>query len=121
MAAHCLPLQADKFARVDCFLADFSDFGPEIFCAAPGVGVISTVPARAEAVAPYAGMSGTSMASPIVCGALATLLSHDRAYMGLPRVVRRAQWAAAKLAASLQPVGLSPLYVGGGVSRAWPI
>jgi len=121
MAAHATPLQADKFAPGGLFLADFSNLGPEIICAAPGVGIISTVPARAEVVAPYASKSGTSMASPIVCAAVATLLSHDRAYLGLPRGVRRAQRAAATLAASLQPVELSPLYVGGGLSRAWPI
>ncbi|WP_049923510.1 S8 family serine peptidase [Halopiger djelfimassiliensis] len=47
-------------------LARFSNTGPEIDVAAPGVGVLSTVPNGG-----YDNMSGTSMASPAVAGVAA--------------------------------------------------
>lgn len=54
------------------YLAGFSNTGPQIDVAAPGVGIVSTVPGGAFAV-----MSGTSMAAPVVTGLAAALLSAD--------------------------------------------
>ena len=51
-------------------LAGFSSTGPEVDVAAPGVNTLSTVP-RDD----YAQFSGTSMASPHVAGAAASLIS----------------------------------------------
>jgi subtilisin family serine protease len=122
-AAHSLPIlptQLDRIAPNGLFVADFSNIGWQTSCTAPGVGIISTVPSRPEVVAPYAAANGTSMATPIVCASLATVLSQDANYRALPSRVERTQWASAVLFALLRPLGLSPIYVGGGLVQAWP-
>jgi subtilisin len=59
---------------VDDTLADFSNWGPEVDIAAPGVCIMSTFPIeRGE----YGTISGTSMASPHAAGALALLASKN--------------------------------------------
>jgi subtilisin family serine protease len=60
-----------KVTQDGFFSAKFTCFGPEIDVAAPGVGIVSSVPEDT-----YAAWDGTSMASPHVCGLAALMLAH---------------------------------------------
>jgi subtilisin len=116
LAAGRVPEDAAKFGVENLYLANFSCFGPEITCGAPGVGIISTVPARFSLVAPYASMDGTSMASPSACGALAALLAVNADYRALPRDETRAQMARMLIQQHCRDIGLQAEFQGKGVA-----
>ena len=115
--AYRVPAALDRFGCDQLYLANFSAFGEAVDCAAPGVGVISTVPARFGLTAPYLAMDGTSAASPAVCGILATILSNRDDYKSLPRDEKRAALARQILEQSCQSIGLQPQYEGLGMPR----
>lgn len=110
-----LPLERARFGSDNLYHANFSCFGSEITCAAPGVGIISTVPASNGLKRPYASMGGTSMASPAACGALAVALSRSSIYQSLPRDLTRSQMALQILRRISQSIGLAMDYEGQGM------
>ncbi len=112
-----LPQTSDRFGDNNLFHANFSCFGNRVFVAGPGVGIISTVPERFGLEAPYASMGGTSMASPIVCGALAAILSKSSEYKTMPRNSSRALMAKFLLRRSAQSIGMDNKYQGEGMPR----
>jgi subtilisin len=117
IAAQRLPTELERFAQNNLYHANFSCFGPEISGAAPGVGIISTVPERLNMHTPYASMGGTSMASPVACAALATVLAADQQYRDLPRRDVRAERAKMLFRQSCRDIGLHQQYQGYGVPQ----
>jgi subtilisin len=109
------PHEAARMGKDNLFLATFSCFGPTLACAAPGVGIVSTVPDRNKYVGAYMEMDGTSMASPAACGALAVILSQDKTYKALPRDSSRSKRASLALAQHCKSFGLSAMYEGRGL------
>jgi subtilisin family serine protease len=114
-SANNRPHEADKMGQDNLFLATFSCFGPTLACAAPGVGIVSTVPNRPGFTNAYMEMDGTSMASPAACGALAVILSKDATYKSLPRDSSRSKRAALLLAQHCKPFGLPVKFEGRGL------
>jgi subtilisin len=68
-----------------CFVARFSNRGPEIDLTAPGLGIVSTMPGDAFGV-----MDGTSMACPVATGVLARRLARHPAILARQRDAARA-------------------------------
>lgn len=87
------------------YIADFSSHGPGLCCVAPGVDMISTVPSLPLDDCPLAGMCGTSMASPIVCGALAIRLANDSEYLEMEPTRQRSEKARHLLEISCRDLG----------------
>jgi subtilisin len=110
-----LPTNPALFGKSQLYAADFTNFGREVRIACPGVGIIAPVPDRGHHESPYASMSGTSMASPIACAALAILLSRDKAYIRMGRGRQRARYARNMLTTSAQTIELPREYEGSGL------
>lgn len=109
------PRQPGLMGQNNLFLATFSCFGPTLACAAPGVGIVSTVPDKKGVKNAYMEMDGTSMASPAACGTLAVILSQDAAYKAMTRNKSRTQRASLLLAQHSKPFGLPVKYEGRGL------
>lgn len=118
MASMRVPQAPDRFGADNLYLANFSCFGPEVECAGPGVGIVSTVPERFGLRAPFASMGGTSMACPAATGALAARLERESAYGGLPRDATRAATARAVLRNNCRDIALDAGYQGRGLPQA---
>lgn len=94
----------------DEFIADFSNVGPEIAVTGLGVGVLSTFPNDS-----FAALSGTSMATPVVCGTVACLLSRDPAVFGMARDAARSAAIEQLLKTSCSLRGFGPTFEGAGL------
>jgi subtilisin len=92
------------------FLADFSNVGPQVAVTAPGVGDVSTVPQDAFGV-----MNGTSMAAPVVAGAVACLLSNDQSIYGMPRGAARSEAIVRLLTDNCRSREFGAIYEGKGM------
>jgi subtilisin family serine protease len=112
-----LPSAPDRWTASGLFLASFSNVGPQIAVAAPGNGIVSTIPAREGSPRPYADMSGTSMSAPMTTGVLARLLSQDKEWAEAPRDASRSARARSLLALHAMSLGLVPAYQGAGLAR----
>lgn len=93
------------------FIGAFSNSGPQVDCTGPGVGVISSVPGG------YAPMSGTSMASPAICGFTAALLSSQAAILNAPRNAARRDALATALLQSARSLGFPTDLEGRGLPK----
>lgn len=75
-------------SRVDgsIFLASFSNIGPQVDFAGPGVWIVSTLPGNGVGA-----MSGTSMAAPAIAGFAAVVLSRNANILGASRNAERSE------------------------------
>lgn len=89
------------------FIAAFSNVGSEVKLTGPGVGVVSTYPGG------YAVMDGTSMACPVITGAVARLLSRQPKLLAMDRDQKRSD-AIVKLALQATPLGFGATFEGAG-------
>lgn len=92
------------------FLAGFTNTGPQIKVAGPGVGVVSTL--RQGGFGP---MSGTSMASPAIAGFAAYLLASDERLSKMPRNRERWLELTKRLYGDCAPLDMSIDFVGSGL------
>lgn len=102
----------EPLGKEHSFIADFSNTGPEIGLAGPGVGVISCIPHDRFGV-----MDGTSMACPAVTGALARRLAADATVRAMPRDGDRADAIVRLALQAARDMGLPPLTQGAGLAQ----
>jgi subtilisin family serine protease len=120
MAAARVPEEPEKIGAEGFYLANFSASGAGVDVVGPGVGVISTVPARFGHTSPYAVMGGTSMACPAVVGALAVILASSPKILEMDRSPARAEAARSALRRHCRDIGLAAEYQGSGLPRIPP-
>ncbi len=118
LSASRYPDSSEKTGAENLFLADFSSSGSDLTAAAPGVGIIATVPERFGREAPYLAMDGTSMASPAACGALANRLASDGVYTSLPRNASRPSRARILFGSGCKDIDLPEKYQGRGLAQS---
>jgi subtilisin family serine protease len=96
------------------FLASFSNLGPQIDFAGPGVWIVSTLPGGSMGA-----MSGTSMATPAVTGIAAVALSQNPTILGAKRDALRAEAIYKLLVSRAKPYRLGSFdYEGYGIPQA---
>ena len=93
------------------YVAAFSNVGPQIDVAGPGVAVVSTVPGG------YGEMSGTSMACPAVVGVAARLLGADTRLLRARRDAERSEELVSRLLLAATSLGFPSELEGRGLPR----
>jgi len=91
------------------FVAAFSNIGPEIDLAGPGVAIVSTVPGG------YVALDGTSMACPAATGAAAALLARNPSVLKMRRGPARSDAMAQIVFAAARELGFGAIYEGRGM------
>lgn len=94
------------------FAANFASHGMEVDLCAGGVGVVTTVPTPDGGG--YAASDGSSLAAPVVCAALAVILSQTPGYTDLPRDFQRTRMARTLLQGLAKDLGLPSSWQGEG-------
>jgi subtilisin len=110
-----LPRSRNRIGKNGLYLASFSCYGKEIFCAGPGVGIISTVPPQRGMRAPFAAKDGTSMASPAVCAATAVDLAASAKCKKMARNEAKSVMIKKLLASGCRNLGLHIKFQGHGL------
>ncbi|WP_420993643.1 S8 family serine peptidase [Cupriavidus sp. 30B13] len=95
----------------DDFVPAFSNFG-KVDLAAPGVGIVSTIGTDG-----YAALDGTSMATPVISGVAACLLSDEPTLTGKPRTPERLAELLKLLYAKCDALGFAKQDVGVGLPK----
>ncbi len=109
------PAENALFGSDDLYAAAFTNYGPEIDFAGPGVGIIAPVPDRFGTEHCFTAMSGTSMAAPAVCARIAILLAEDPNYVKMPPSEQRSRFVRNLAISKAVSLGLPRNYEGRGL------
>ncbi|MDQ2186512.1 S8 family serine peptidase [Alcaligenaceae bacterium A4P071] len=91
------------------FVAAFSNVGSEVTLTGPGVGIVSTY------IDGYAVMDGTSMACPVMSGAVARLLAKNPRLVGMARNQKRSDEILRLALNEAQKLGFGVNFEGAGI------
>lgn len=95
----------------------FSNFGDNVNCTAPGVGIITTCPDEKGETSSYGDQSGTSIACAMVTGTLAAILSKNKEFKSLKANSAKVDQMRRLLLENCHDIGLNSEYQGAGLLK----